>query len=84
MVWSSAVPMKGKRCSLIKFSVYQPFKNMAVIKMRENLLLFNDELDRLKETGWDYEIVYQDEKKRIYVVKAEVPEKVWRHLHNQK
>ena len=52
--------------------------------MRENLLLFNEELDKLKETGWDYEIIYQNERKRIYVVKAEVPEKVWRHLHNQK
>jgi len=32
--------------------------------MSENLLLFNDELDKLKETGWDYEIIYQDERKK--------------------
>ena len=32
--------------------------------MRENLLLFNGELDKLKETGWGYEIIYQDERKK--------------------
>jgi hypothetical protein len=52
--------------------------------MGVNLLLFNDELDKLKETGWDHEITYQDDKKGIYLVKTEVPERVLRHLHNQK
>ena len=77
-------PDGGKEVLINKVFGLLALQKHWVIKMRENLLLFNNELDKLKETGWDYEIIYQNERKRIYVVKAEVPEKVWRHLHNQK
>ncbi|NIO22374.1 MAG: hypothetical protein GTN76_17025 [Candidatus Aenigmarchaeota archaeon] len=41
-------------------------KTQSVIKMFEKLLFFDDELDKLKETGWGYEILCCDNKKIIY------------------
>ena len=48
--------------------------------MHKKLLLFDDELDKLKQTGWDYEILYKDDNKRIFVVKVDIPPEIEEHL----
>ena len=45
--------------------------------MLEKLLLFDDELEKLKQTGWDYQILYKVDEKRIYVVKTNIPDKIF-------
>ena len=48
--------------------------------MYEKLLLFDDELDKLKKTGWDYKILYSDDKNRIYIVRVDVPREILKHI----
>ena len=48
--------------------------------MYETLLLFDNELDKLKQTGWDYELKWVDEDKKIFVVKVDIPQDVMKHL----
>ena len=48
--------------------------------MKKKVLLFDDELDKLKQTGWDYEMLYGDDDKRIYVVNMEIPKEISKHL----
>ncbi len=48
--------------------------------MNEKLLLFDDELDKLKQTGWKYRVLWQDEKKMIFAVEAKIPEEIHKKL----
>jgi len=51
-------------------------QNIEVRNVHKKLLLFDDELDKLKETGWDYEVIYSDPKKKIYAVKVDIPHEI--------
>jgi hypothetical protein len=50
--------------------------------MYEKLLLFDSELDKLIKIGWKYKILYRDDRRRIYIVRVDVPKKIWQQLHN--
>lgn len=44
--------------------------------MKERLLLFDDEINKLKEAGWNYEIIYKDKAKKVFIVKVDVPDDI--------
>jgi hypothetical protein len=49
--------------------------------MKEDLLLFDNEMQELKDTGWDYEILFEDKKQGIYSVRADIPESILQEVN---
>lgn len=44
-----------------------------MIKIEEKLILFDDEMDKLRATGWEFQILYEDEEKGVYAVRVDIP-----------